>query len=555
MEATANNLLTPHYYRDNFLRLCDTVQAQYGDILCDEEQQLLSRFNTLSFHAQCLYIRLVSRTGPWFRESKLTYSEIGEITPLLDELLDHNMAETAGTLTFEELGKLYTRPELQTVFSEHLATTGSSKKAALMEAIVGLQLDKAAIARALNGFEQTRLVAAIGVELVARFQILFFGNRHQSLTEFVLEDLGVTRYYPYPLAREQRFFKHREAFEEYLHCAALADSRYELLDNGDFDVLQELAVEVLDTAIRFDSSQQRWQKLCNRLARDLERLEEWDLALQLYTQGQAHPARERSARILEKSGELNLARTLCDEILADPSCEAELDAASRILPRVVRKLGGEKMVRRRDQFEKIELKLPRGENCVELLAAQHLTGQWNSVHYLENSLMNTLFGLAFWEQIFAPVPGVFHHPFQSIPTDMYDTSFKRRREEALQKRIAQLGAGDLSAQIHTAYDRYKFYQCRWVDWRYIDGDLLDKVTQCIPSEHLINIWERMLFDPSENRRGFPDLIALGKAPGEYCMIEVKGPGDALQNSQKLWLRFFATQQIPAQVAWVTWADD
>ena len=62
----------------------------------------------------------------------------------------------------------------------------------------------------------------------------------------------------------------------------------------------------------------------------------------------------------------------------------------------------------------------------------------------------------------------------------------------------------------------------------------------------------MLFDPGENRRGFPDLIALGEEPGDYCLIEVKGPGDALQDSQKRWLRFFAQQGIPAQVAWVDW---
>jgi hypothetical protein len=77
----------------------------------------------------------------------------------------------------------------------------------------------------------------------------------------------------------------------------------------------------------------------------------------------------------------------------------------------------------------------------------------------------------------------------------------------------------------------------------------------IPAAHLLAIWERILFDPAENRRGFPDLIALGAGAGEYCMIEVKGPGDALQDSQKRWLRYFQAQGIPAQVAWVEWRDE
>ena len=77
----------------------------------------------------------------------------------------------------------------------------------------------------------------------------------------------------------------------------------------------------------------------------------------------------------------------------------------------------------------------------------------------------------------------------------------------------------------------------------------------IPSSHLLAIWRRMLFDPGENRRGFPDVLALGENPGEYQLIEVKGPGDALQDSQRRWLRFFQREAIPAAVAWVQWADD
>ena len=50
----------------------------------------------------------------------------------------------------------------------------------------------------------------------------------------------------------------------------------------------------------------------------------------------------------------------------------------------------------------------------------------------------------------------------------------------------------------------------------------------------------------------PTLSPWGSVPGDYCLIEVKGPGDALQDSQKRWLRFFAQQGIPAAVAWVSW---
>jgi hypothetical protein len=177
------------------------------------------------------------------------------------------------------------------------------------------------------------------------------------------------------------------------------------------------------------------------------------------------------------------------------------------------------------------------------------------VHYVENTLMNTLFGLAFWEQIFEPVPGVFHNPFQSAPADMYDSAFRLRRADSLATRMKQLREQDLAALLPEAYLRYQHYECRWTHWRHISLDLVANCARLIPTGHLLAIWERMLFDPAQNRSGFPDLIALGTNKGEYSLIEVKGPGDALQDSQKRWLRYFKSHDIPSQVAWVEWRDD
>ena len=144
------------------------------------------------------------------------------------------------------------------------------------------------------------------------------------------------------------------------------------------------------------------------------------------------------------------------------------------------------------------------------------------------------------------------NPYQSVPTDMYSPEFQERRKEELTVRLAQLRESGPGAALREAYRQYADFQCRWGDWRRINADLVDAVARVIPGDHLLAIWQRMLFDPRENRRGFPDLIALGDDPGEYCMVEVKGPGDALQESQKRWLRFFDRQGIPATVAWVSW---
>jgi hypothetical protein len=201
------------------------------------------------------------------------------------------------------------------------------------------------------------------------------------------------------------------------------------------------------------------------------------------------------------------------------------------------------------------MELARGDLSVELAAAARLQEDWLAVHYVENALMNSLFGLAFWEQIFAPVAGVFHNPYQSIPADMYDPVFSVRRQGLLENRVRELREVDLQAELVAAWRRCAPYQCRWVNWRLLDQPLIERTLAAIPADHLLAIWQRILFDPGENRRGFPDLIALGEQQGQYRMIEVKGPGDTLQDSQKRWLRFFLERDIEACVLKVVWHDE
>lgn len=555
MPQTADNPLAPHYYRDNFLRLCETVQARYGDLLDEAELYFLAAFSQLPRDGQCLYVRLVSRVGPWFREAKLDYPEIDNQQQALDQLLDSGLAIESAELSTDDLDQLYTRGELQQVFAEELRDARFARKADLLDAIDNVLEARAELPQAFHDLEDGRVIAPAGTDTVGILQVLFFGNRRQSLTDFVLEDLGVTRYYPYRLEREQRLFSCRAALDEYLALASLSDLYYELVERQQLDLLPDFAQQLLELQVQYPSSGHRWSRLCNRLSRDLERQGQDDLALAVYTRSDIHPARERRARVLEKQENWQAAKRLCQDIISNPWCEAEAEAAQRILPRVSRKLGEKPAPRRRDAFEEVQLVVPASDLNVELASAAHLAADWSSVHYVENSLMNALFGLAFWEQIFAPVPGAFHHAYQSGPSDMYEPRFREVREDILDARFGELASADLTQELLAAFHRYHGYQCRWLDWRYLDAQLLEYTLNVIPREHLLAVLQRILFDPRENRGGFPDLIALGHERGDYCMIEVKGPGDTLQDNQKRWLRFFQAKGIPARVAWVQWQDD
>jgi VRR-NUC domain/FAN1, HTH domain len=545
--------LPPLYYRDNFSRLCQTVQDQYGDLLSVEEQAFGRAYGSLSSAAQCLYVRLVSRVGPWFRRSRLNYPEIGELPKPLAELLQAGLLLEAAELDLYDVSRLYTVAELRALFPEQAQASAGQSKAALIEAIEQAAFTGDVLLQRLQ-HDGELIVTPGAADVVALLQLLFFGNRHQNLTDFVLSDLGVASYYPYPLDRCNRLFVSRDALDEYLACCSLSDSFYELLELGEAEPLVALAQHLNDLQMSFPSSHQRWFKLCNALARELERQQQWSLAYAIYSNSELHPARERRVRVLEAEQRYQEALAVCEEILAMPWCEGERDAVHRIAPRLERKLWGKSAKRRRDRFETDSISLPNSNLSVELAAARHLSGHWSEVHYVENALMNGLFGLAFWEQIFAAVPGAFLHPYQSGPADMGQADFRQRREAIISARFVELQHLELGPTLVEAWHRYYPYQNRWMNWRALDVAVVEHALAVIPREHLLAIWERLLFDPVENRSGFPDLIALGEKPGDYRMIEVKGPGDTLQESQKRWLRFFQAQEIPASVFMVSWHD-
>ena len=547
--------LPPRYYLGNFLSLCDVVESQYGDLLEPEEARFVCTFRALPEPAQCLYLRLTSRVGPWFRSRRLNYAEIGDAGPVLEQLAGAGLVVAAQALDVDALARLFTVAELRAMYADQATIPARGTKPELLAALDELALEEAAIAQRAQDWDGAPIVAPLGDEYVALLQLLFFGNRRQDLTEFVLSDLGVFRYVSYPLDRSQRLFPDRDAIEEYRLCGELSDLYYLWREAPEPDTLVELASLIAAAPFVHEASRRRWFRLSNNVARDLERLEQWDHATALYRDSELHPARERLARVFEQLEDWSQAENTCLAILENPWCEAEQEAAGKILQRVRRKARGERTPRVRSAFDERQLSVERISGSVERDTAAQLSGEWGSVHYVENGLFNGLFGLAYWDVIFAPVRGAFNNPFQSAPADMYEQGFQQRRSALVGTRRAELAECDLAAELQGVAGRNRGLQNRWVNWQLLDDELLASALACIPRAHLLAVWDRILFDPGENRRGFPDLVAFDVRRSRYQMIEVKGPGDALQDSQKRWLNFFVREGLPACVAWVSWADD
>jgi hypothetical protein len=254
---------------------------------------------------------------------------------------------------------------------------------------------------------------------------------------------------------------------------------------------------------------------------------------------------------LHKLGEYQAAYQLCLEIQHTGQHPEELEFARRFLPKLHKALAIPTPKRNpTPQFEAFELTLEHNDSSVELLAAEALTDDSHLCCYVENTLFNGLFGLMFWDIIFAPSNGAFINPFQRGPLDLASEDFYPQRRDAIDQRLQQLQAPDWQQPIRDHFKQKQGYANPFVLWEALPQELLELALQRIPPTHLHSLFRRMLQHPGLYRSGFPDLIRFSAE--HYELIEVKAPGDKLQPNQIRWLHHFQQAAIPARVCWVRW---
>lgn len=191
---------------------------------------------------------------------------------------------------------------------------------------------------------------------------------------------------------------------------------------------------------------------------------------------------------------------------------------------------------------------------MEKLAQGYFQQPQGPVYYVENALVNSLFGLLCWNVIFAALPGAFFHPFQRAPADLHSADFYLRRQNLFKSCLAQLDSGAYTQTIVQNYKIKAGTQSEFVAWATVNDEILDHALACIPALHLKKWFERILLDIPAHRSGFPDLIQFWPLEKRYRMIEVKGPGDRLQDNQLRWFHYCAAHDMPVAVCYVRWTE-
>ncbi|MGP8306912.1 VRR-NUC domain-containing protein [Vibrio sp. YIC-376] len=533
--------LAPDYYLENFLKLTQHATMWYSDLLIEEEHKWLCTFQNLSRPVQCLLVRLYSRKGCWFRSDKLNYQEIPSIDEALAELSHRELIEISPTLSHQELAaNLLTKPEILLLYPD---LPKSLKKEALVERLSNTEFDLLHLLE----FAIIRLNSAHMIDVLLT---LFFANTHQDLSQFVLDDLGLHQFEKYQLSKELRFFESRVQIDRLIELGQLANVYWQC-DRKDKTNL-DLLIKALPEPVKHDYVDRKREHMLNDIARDYERINELEIALSLFEQTHLPPSKERRARIYDKLDKDVLFSDIVTEMLMSPTDVSEWEVAQKLEQRVKRKLGQKVSRAAKPKCNEYRIELDLSQQRVELATKAYFEHLGWKVFYAENALLNSLLGLTFWDAIFSPIEGAFINGYQHRPLDLYHSDFTSKREKLITSALTELAAGYTSSLLEK-YDTKFGISNPFVHWGVVNKDLIEHALSTIPTSMLIELFKVQLSDLKLYRNGMPDLIAFKGEQFEW--IEVKGPGDKLQDNQLRWIKEFNRLDVPFSVCYVTAITD
>lgn len=192
----------------------------------------------------------------------------------------------------------------------------------------------------------------------------------------------------------------------------------------------------------------------------------------------------------------------------------------------------------------------------------------------EGSIVTTLFALLLWPILFHPLPGAFETPYQTAPLDLGEDTFAPARSALLEERLLAMSKTKTALEMLRETDDRERSRQTWavgVSWEYGKEDL-EEILECLGGKAMAGIC-RMLAEEYRHRvSGVPDLLCVLKLPllprwrlsGRACtkeliervwhyatkearFVEVKGPGDNLSETQKVWIDVLLSTGVQVEV--------
>jgi len=525
------------------------VQEKYGLWLTDEEADYFIHFQTLTEDAQCLWVRMVNRRKNFFRLKDLQYNEIEDTEAAL------NLLDKKGWLNFWQANQTEYVLDLlnQCTKADLLPFDEGLKKSYSKAQIIQVLVQDEKVAQTLKQLADLQFFYPLATnDIFTKF--LYFGYMHADMSQFVIRDLGNSRFEDFDESIISPRFNNRDEIDQ-TWTVALAYENYKLLRSLDtpfLDIYHWFYNWYNQTILQCPQAIKIQDKMILKLATHLERDKQFEYAIQLYRLTQKQPARQRLCRLYQRIGKTQSALELCQQMLDQTIVVDDYYFAEFFK----KKLLGEKAVyattARLKSAEQISVS-KKWQYRPEAAAAVYYTQQGYQAEHAENWIWRSLFGLVFWPVLYDTETTAINHPFQRLPSDFNNPNFYTERKVKIDDCLKTLNNKRSFKTYLKSLIKSKFGITNFLV--YWHDDLEKKINLLynqIGKKAAKAILLQMAQQPAQFVKGFPDLWVYND--NETFFVEVKSPTDQLSFQQLFWLDFFAKQSIRAQVLKLKWEE-
>ena len=538
--------LPTFYYHEHFVEMLDFVTRHYAHALLEEHAQFADDFRALPREAQCLYVRLVNRKGRVFARNRLRYPELGSTAPLVAELQRSGWVGQPEASHFDDVLGFLTRAEIYDVVLARIAGVARSMKKVELVAFAREHLDPDDFMAALD---TDRILVQQRVDAVRYFLFLYFGRIRNSLSQCTRRDLGLVRTQSFHDTSEPRFNDREEALEHYYYASRLSAVR-----DLHVDALVPLAESVADwPEPNFPGSTGLRDDLAFKLGRMAERAGDKATALVFYRAGESAECSERVVRMLLAAGDREAAREHLEKCLDEPRNDEEWLVARDLYEQKFNKKRTTALTDMLRAAETVDIDESKS-GAPERAVVEYFEQQGLQAYRTENVVWRTLFGLLFWDELFADDHARMHSPFEFLPAALANGSFYDAKREDIESRLA--GLRDRAALkvelLRTSTQNYGTPNGVF-RWRQSGNDAVFALLDHAPQEALADVLRRLCRDYANSRYGYPDLMVVDDAGIRF--VEVKTEGDQLRRNQLLRLQQLRDAGFRADVVRVRWVLD
>ncbi|MBX9769335.1 MAG: VRR-NUC domain-containing protein [Bdellovibrionales bacterium] len=538
-------VLQAKYYLEHFFELIDFIGRNSSHLLRPQHTEFLTQFRGLSENAQCIYVRMVNRTGRIFGLSSFDrYDEVLDQAAAFKELRSNEFTNDLNSEHRKEVISFLTKPHLREWLQLCGITTSSSLAKKAIEELAFQRLDQLRIE---NLPRRDALIVQGKTPELDYLLFLYFGKLQKSLSLYALRDLGIRKAGGFKTEFRARFQNPQDAELEYRLLHLLDQSRQ--LDEHS---AQQILTQAKSLNPRIDSSKRLMNQLLLEIANQMKTIAP-ELALIALKECGAHPARELHARLLFSEGQKDKSKFLLEQMIKAPWDDEELLFAEDFLAR--------KFENKRTGYLSEALKDAKEVAISEAFFRKPEQGvrdyfqkQGLRTFFAENHLWLGLFGLLFWEELFESEASSLFNPFERSPTDLVGTQFYENHKISIEEKLELFrNPPELKRRL------LKSATCHYgklndiFQWH---PKLLETTLEFLElskGKNLALILRAMTQRYAATHSGFPDLLVFREDGPHF--IEVKAEGDTVRANQLSRMRLLKEAGFEVEILKVRWQAD